>query len=50
MNLNNFKYGVTAGISLKNHFGIFGNVSLSTLFKSNQNIDLYPFSVGIRLF
>ena len=49
-NINSFRYGLTGRIGY-GHFGLFANYNMTPLFKDNTTpIDLYPITVGIRLF
>jgi len=45
-NINPFKFSATARIGIGD-FGLFANMSLTTLFERNKAPELYPFSMGV---
>jgi hypothetical protein len=47
--VNDFSYGLTAAIGLKN-FAIYSRYDLSTLFRNSAGFEGQPFSIGVRFF
>ena len=47
--VNDFSYGLTAAIGLKN-FAIYSRYDLSTLFRNSDGFGGQPFSIGVRFF